>query len=113
MVYIREAHPSDGWAMPQNERQGISVKDPKTLTERASVAEKACTLLKIKLPCVVDGMDDAANRAYAAWPDRVFVVDKDGKVAVMGGPGPGGFAPSVNAARAWLENNLGGDAKKN
>ena len=89
--------------VPQNERQGVSIKDPKNYDERVKVAEKACTLLKIKIPCLVDGMDDAVNKAYAAWPDRVYVIDLSGKIAVLGGPGPRGFAPSVGDARAWLE----------
>lgn len=107
LVYIREAHPSDGWAMKQNEQQGINIKDPKTLDERAQVAATACSLLKIKLPCLVDTMDDTANKAYGAWPDRLYIVDRDGKIAVAGGPGPGGFPPSVAAARAWLEQHAG------
>jgi len=111
MVYIKEAHPTDGWQVPQNERQGVLVKDPKTIEERNKVAAQACAMLKIKLPCLVDGMDDAANKAYAAWPDRIYVVDREGKIAVMGGPGPGGFPPSVTTARTWLEQNLGGAAK--
>ncbi|MCX7825255.1 MAG: hypothetical protein N2689_06820 [Verrucomicrobiae bacterium] len=67
MVYIQEAHPSDGWAMPdRNERRGISVKEPKSYGERVRVAEQACSALKIKLPCLVDGMDNAVSKAYAA-----------------------------------------------
>ena len=103
VVYIKEAHPSDGWVMPANERAGINIKDPKSYAERVGVAEKACSVMKIKLPCLVDQMDDAVNKAYSAWPDRLYLVDTDGKIAVMGGTGPGGFAPSVKAARAWLE----------
>ena len=111
MVYIREAHPEDGWQVPQNRQQGIIVTDPRTIEERNKVAAKACTMLKIKLPCLVDGMDDAANKAYGAWPDRIYIVDREGKIAVAGGQGPGGFPPSVNAARAWLEKNLGSSGK--
>ena len=110
MVYIREAHPEDGWVMPRNQQQGINIKDPKTLEERTQVATKACTLLHIKLPCVVDGMDDKVNKAYAAWPDRIYIVDKDGKIVVAGNQGPAGFAPSVQTARQWLE-KLGEEAK--
>jgi len=103
MVYIKEAHPSDGWAVAGNERMGINIKDPKTFGERVKVAEKACSTLKISMPCLVDGIDDSANKAYAAWPDRLYVVDQDGKIVVMAGPGPAGFAPSIPQARAWLE----------
>lgn len=102
MIYIKEAHPSDGWAMPRNEQQGISIKDPKTYDERVKVAEKACSVLKIKLPCLVDGIDNAVNKAYAAWPDRLYIVDKDGKIAIAARPGPGGFGPAMQEAHEWL-----------
>jgi type I thyroxine 5'-deiodinase len=42
---------------------------------------------------LVDGMDDAVNRAYAAFPDRLYLVGRDGKIAFRGGPGPAGFRP--------------------
>ena len=93
---------------PANERQGISIKTPKTYDERLNVAVKACSFLKTKIPCLVDDMDDAVNKTYAAWPDRVYIVDLDGKIAVAGGQGPKGFAPSVTDARIWLEKNTGG-----
>jgi len=102
MIYIKEAHPSDGWAMPANEREGISVQDPKTYDARVKIAEKACSVLHIKLPCLVDGMDNGVNKAYAAWPDRVYVVDREGKIAVKAGPGPGGFGQGVEQTHEWL-----------
>ncbi len=107
MVYIKEAHPTDGRVSPGNARGGISIPDPKTYAERADVAHKACTELKITLPCLVDGMNDAANKAYAAWPDRIYVVDATGKIAVRGGPGPSGFAPSITETRVWLGKMFG------
>jgi len=102
MVYIKEAHPSDGWTMPANERQGISIRDPKNYDERVRVADKACSTLRIKLPCLVDGMDNAVNRAYSGWPDRVYVVGRDGKIAVKAEQGPRGFSPGVEQTREWL-----------
>ena len=103
MIYIKEAHPSDGWSMPVNERQGISIQDPRTYDSRVKVAQHACSVLRIKLPCLVDGMDNAVNKAYAAWPDRIYVVDRDGKIAVKAGTGPGGFEPGVRQTREWLD----------
>ena len=38
-------------------------------------------------------MDDVANRSYGAWPDRLFLIGRDGKVRYHGGPGPNGFRP--------------------
>lgn len=111
VVYIREAHPSDGWVTPGNQRQGINIEDPKTLEKRAEVSKTACSLLKIKIPCLVDGMDDKVNKAYAGWPDRLYIVDLEGKIAVMGGQGPGGFKPSVASAQTWLEANAASGKK--
>ncbi len=102
VVYIKEAHPSDGWVAPANERQGISISDPKSYEERVKVAEEACRKMETNIPCLVDGIDNGVNTAYAAWPDRLYVVDKDGRIAVAGGPGPRGFLPAVKAVEAWL-----------
>jgi type I thyroxine 5'-deiodinase len=49
--------------------------------------------LKIDLPAVVDGMDNHTERAYTAWPDRLVVIDKNGRVAYKSRPGPFGFQP--------------------
>lgn len=102
MVYIREAHPSDGWFMDWNEKEGISIADPKTMEEREELAGQSCSLLNISIPCLVDNMDDAVNLAYDAWPERIYVVDEEGKIAVSGGPGPFCFAGSIKTARDWL-----------
>jgi hypothetical protein len=41
----------------------------------------------------VDEMDDAVMTAYAAWPERLYLVDLEGKVVYAGGRGPFGFKP--------------------
>lgn len=92
-MYIREAHPSDGWQMPANEQQGIVVKQPTTTEERVEVAEKCKLGLEISIPMLVDGMDNAAGLEYGAWPDRLYVIDKDGNIFYKGGMGPKGFNP--------------------
>jgi hypothetical protein len=103
VIYIREAHPSDGWVVQQNVARGISIVDPKNYDERSRTAGSACSLLRISIPCIVDDMNDSVNKAYAAWPDRLYVIDTTGKVAVVGAPGPRGFAPSIYLAQSWLQ----------
>lgn len=98
MVYIREAHPVDGWRMPQNDREGIAPTEPKTEAERQKVASDCVKALKLPMPCLLDGMDNAAQRAWAGWPDRLYVVDHTGKVTYQGEPGPRGFQ-----VKAWEE----------
>ncbi len=67
------------------------MKDPKTDEERSKVASDCVKALKLTLPCVIDDMKNTAQQAYAGWPDRYYVVDKDGKIAYKGEPGPKGF----------------------
>lgn len=50
--------------------------------------------MKITMPTLVDGMDNAAGNAYAAAPVRMYVIGTDGKIAYMGGRGPWGFSPA-------------------
>jgi hypothetical protein len=77
--------------VPQNERDKVLVKDPKTLAERKGVAEEFARQFKLTLPILVDTIDNQAAAAFAAWPDRIYVLDAAGRVAYKGGPGPGGF----------------------
>lgn len=46
------------------------------------------------LPALVDDMQDTANKADGAWPDCLYLIGKNGKLAYKGGPGPWGFKPS-------------------
>jgi len=103
VVYINEAHPSDGRVVPANTRAGISVKEPTTTPERQQLADRACKELKLTWPCLVDDMKNSVNQAYAAWPTRLYIVDPDGRIAVAGGPGPRGLAPSMKEAEEWLK----------
>jgi hypothetical protein len=54
--------------------------------------------LKLSLPAVVDRADNEVNAAYAGWPDRLYVVGADGRIAFAGGPGPWEFDPDAAAA---------------
>lgn len=43
------------------------------------------------IPAVLDRIDNKVNDTYKGWPDRLFLVGRDGKMAFSGGRGPGGF----------------------
>ena len=98
MVYIQEAHPSDGWQIPPNEQEGVVYEQPKTAAEREALAEACVLHLDLSIPTLVDEMTNAVDRAYAALPDRLYLVDADGRVAYKSGPGPWGFKPQELAA---------------
>ena len=42
---------------------------------------------------VVDGVDNAVASAYGGWPDRLYLVGRDGRIAFQGDEGPFGFKP--------------------
>jgi hypothetical protein len=92
-IYVREAHPTDGWRMSSNDRAGISIQQPRELSERTAVAAKCCSRLEIKMPLLVDDMNDRVGHAYSGMPDRLYLIDRDGRVAYKGGRGPFGFKP--------------------
>jgi Iodothyronine deiodinase len=92
-VYIREAHPVDGWSSESNDRVGIKVVQPKSTEERRQVAVDCCASLRMSMPLLVDSIDDVVGRAYSGFPDRLYLIDRDGKVAYKGGRGPFGYKP--------------------
>jgi len=98
-VYIREAHAADSsWPMPVPDRK---INTAKSILDRRKVATTCVIDLGIKIPCLVDDMENSTDGKYHGWPDRLFVVDKEGKIALAGGQGPWGFKP--NEVRTWLE----------
>ena len=105
VVYIREAHPEEGWVVTMNRDEGIRVNDPASDDARHEVAASCALRLKIRMPVVVDRVDDEVARAYGALPDRLYLVGRGGRVAFQGDPGPFGFRPDA-LARA-IEAELG------
>jgi hypothetical protein len=103
VIYIREAHPLGG---PRRTPKEFPIADPKTLAERQKVAEDFAKQMKLSVPILVDTIDDQVERAYSGWPDRIYILDREGKIVHKGAPGPGGFAPSVREAPAVLDKLL-------
>jgi len=68
--------------------------EPKSLEERIDVAKDCLRAMKVTIPFLIDDMKNGANEAYTARPDRIYVVDKSGKIAYKGAPGPRGFNPN-------------------
>ena len=93
VVYIREAHPEEGWVVTPNRDEDILVNDPTSTDERVEVAASCAINLAIRMPVVVDEIDDAIADAYGALPDRLYLIARDGSIAFQGEPGPWGFDP--------------------
>ena len=93
MVYIMEAHPVDAWQDDDNLKDKISVSSPKDLQERCSLAETCLTKLALKIPPLIDDLANSTEIAYTAWPDRLYILDREGNIAYKSKPGPYGFKP--------------------
>ena len=103
-IYIREAHPVDGWWLGKGVlgfamklarlKAATDVYDPTTIEDRRAVAGQCEEALQYGIHTYVDEMDDAVNKAYAAWPTRLYLVGLDGRVVYAGGLGPFGFKPA-------------------
>ncbi len=105
LIYIREAHPDSLLLTLSKEGQEFlkKIEQPKTLEQRKETAQHCLAALKLSMPTVVDRDDNKVNQAYSGWPDRLYVVGADGKIAYKGGPGPWGFKPGE--VEQWLRQN--------
>ena len=101
VVYILEAHPTDVWQMESNVQDKVLFATPTNLEERSQIAGACVRKLGIKIPAVVDGIDNTVEHAYTGWPDRMYLIDGSGRIAYKSKPGPFGFTTAE--LRAALE----------
>jgi hypothetical protein len=105
VVYLKEIHPTDGWQVEENERDAVLFRQHRSREERVEAGQACMLKLALEMPALVDEMDDGVAKAYAAMPERLYLVGKDGRVAYQGGMGPMFFRPSEweGAIEAYLE----------
>ncbi len=106
VVYIQEAHASDGWQMASNVRDKVVYANPRSYAERGELASTCVVKLGIEIPALVDDFENSTERAYTAWPDRLYVIGADGRVRYKAKPGPFGFKPKqvrqlLESGRLW------------
>lgn len=96
LVYIEEAHPSDGWMTTDAPYQ---IPRHKCLEDRLHAAR----LMRTEVPsCLVvaDTMDNESNAAYGAYFDRLYVLH-EGRIVYQGGRGPEGYR--ITELKEWLD----------
>lgn len=102
LIYIREAHAEDSsWPVPYAKEKGIT--EHKDYQQRCTTAKMLMDDKSLTMPMLIDHMNNQANESYRAYPDRVFLVRKDGRLAVAADRGPWGFNPGLKAVSQWLE----------
>jgi Iodothyronine deiodinase len=79
--------------MESNVKDKVVFASPKTEEERAFVAGACVRKLGIEFPAVLDEFGNSTEQAYTGWPDRIYFVDSQGRVAYKSRPGPFGFKP--------------------
>jgi hypothetical protein len=102
-IYIREAHPDDGWRVPENLRQDIRFREPRSAAERTAVATLCQINLDLQMPMLVDAIDNTVEEQYIALPMRLYLIGSDGKIAYTGERGPFGFNPDTWEAAIQAE----------
>ena len=81
--------------MASNISDKVILRTPRSFDERTEVASSCVRKLGIKIPAIVDDMNNSTERAYTGWPDRIYLLDRDGHVVLKTKPGPFGFKPSL------------------
>ena len=88
VVYVQEAHATDGWQTKSNLTEGILFRQHQSFEEREEVAQICSLDLHFALPVLIEEMDYAIDEAYGAAPERLYLIGADGRVAYQGGAGP-------------------------
>ena len=91
--------------MQINTDEGVVFDQPETFDEREHVAEACAVGIDLRIPTLIDDMDNTTGLAYSALPDRLYLVGTDGKIAYKSGRGPMGFRPDEfeSAIKTYLD----------
>ena len=101
-MYIAEAHAEDEWQMDSNQEEKLVFNQPRAFGERQELARILVERLRYRMPVAIDSMDNRADKAFAAWPERIYILGPGGKVLYKGGMGPFEFDPEA-AGKALAE----------
>ena len=96
--------------MESNLKQGVVFKQPKTMGERVEMVRTFVSKMEVETPTLIDDISNPANACYAAWPERIYIIDTSGTIVYKSAVGPMGFRPD-EAEQALLQHlGLSGDA---
>ena len=89
----------------EKDKDNVCYAQPKTIEQRIAIANDFTQRFKYTVPFGIDEMNNAANDAYAAWPERLYVIDENGHISYKGGNGPFKYEPKE--VREWLSERYG------
>jgi copper chaperone CopZ len=106
LVYIAEAHPGQILAVP-TANGGKELRIIPAISTEAESLDNLRTLVRLAnltIPAGIESPVRSLNRDYAAYPNRLYAIGVDGRVAFKGAPGPTGLV--VPDLEAWLRDHL-------
>ena len=80
--------------MSSNVSEGVVFRNPRSDEERVRVADSCVRNLGIRMPALIDDIDNKVEQSYTGWPDRLYLIDRAGRVVFKSKPGPFGFEPA-------------------
>ena len=100
---IFKAHPSESGDLPESYEFKIATHEQfEQRIEASQSLKNKFKPLNITCPLLVDFMDDKANKAYGALPERLYIL-LNGKIVYMGGQGPMDY--KIDEVEDWLRNH--------
>jgi hypothetical protein len=87
--------------MDSNEEEGVCYRQPTTMAERTAIANDFVERCTFSLPLLLDDMSNQADSIYAGWPERLYIIGADRRIAYKGKTGPFGYHPEE--VEAWLQ----------
>ena len=79
--------------MDSNRKENIVFNQPRSFDERKELAKILVERLQYRMPVAIDALDNRADEAFSAWPERIYVIGPGGRIAYKGEMGPFGFHP--------------------
>jgi type I thyroxine 5'-deiodinase len=79
--------------LESNVKEGVVFASPKGYEERVNLAGTCAVKLGLEIPALVDDIQNSTEVTYTGWPDRLYVIDREGRIAHKSDAGPYGFEP--------------------
>lgn len=95
--------------MDENEKESVCYPQPHTTAGRVAIANDFITRFHFDLPLLIDPIENPADKRYAGWPERMYVIDERGVIVYKGKLGPFGFHPEE--VEAWLASRFPASTK--
>ena len=95
--------------MTTNEKEGICYAQPKNMSERIGIAKDFVQRFRFQIPTFVDTMENTADDLYAAWPERIYVINDQNRIVYKSKLGPAGF--DLTELEHWLLRYVPDDTK--